>query len=194
MPHLSPQTMTHAEQRAILRATRRNLRDHLIYSLALGTGLRLAEIVGLNVGDVYTPDGKPKNRIRLRSEIAKNGRAGDVFLPDALLPKFRKFWRHKATRREGLRPEDPLFCSQSRTRISPRRVQFAFRTWQVKAGFDWLYPFHALRHTAVTNVYRRSRDLFLAQRFARHASPLTTTVYTHPSDEDLFEQVRSLTC
>src|SRR5262245_16560619 len=35
-------------------------------------------------------------------------------------------------------------------------------------------PFHALRHTAVTNVYRASRDLFLAQRFARHVSPLTT--------------------
>src|SRR6266571_9098138 len=66
MPHLSPQTLTHAEQEAILRATRRNLRDHLIYSLALGTGLRLAEIVGLNIGDVYTPECNPKNRIRLR--------------------------------------------------------------------------------------------------------------------------------
>ena len=84
MPQLSPQTLTQAEQRALLRATRRNLRDHLIYSLALGTGLRLAEIVGLNVGDVYTPEGRPKNPLRLRSEIAKNGRAGDVFLPDAL--------------------------------------------------------------------------------------------------------------
>src|SRR6266704_4255854 len=133
MPHLSPQTLTHSEQRAILRATARNLRDHLIYSLALGTGLRLAEIVGLNVGDVYTPEGKPKNRVRLRHEIAKNGRAGDVFLPDALMAKLRRFWRHKAAKREGLRPEGPLFCSQSRTRISPRRVQFAFRTWQVKA-------------------------------------------------------------
>jgi len=194
MPHLSPPTLTHAEQKAILRATRRNLRDHLVYSLALGTGLRLAEIVGLNVGDVYTPEGKPRNRLRLRPEIAKNGRAGDVFLPDALLVKFRRFWRHKATKREGLRPEDPLFCSQSRTRISPRRVQFAFRTWQVKAGFDRLYPFHALRHTAVTNVYRASRGLFLAQRFARHVSPLTTVVYTHPSDEELFNQIRSLGC
>jgi len=194
MPHLSPPTLTHAEQKAILRATRRNLRDHLIYSLALGTGLRLAEIVGLNVGDVYTPEGKPKNRVRLRPEIAKNGRAGDVFLPDALLVKFRRFWRHKAVRREGLRPADPLFCSQSRNRISPRRVQFAFRTWQVKAGFDRLYPLHALRHTAVTNVYRRSRDLFLAQRFARHVSPLTTTVYTHPSDEEIWQGVRGLTC
>src|SRR6058998_971844 len=114
MPHLSPPTLTHSEQEAILHATRRNLRDHLIYSLALGTGLRLAEIVGLSVGDVYTPEDKPKSRIRLRPEIAKNGRAGDVFLPDALLVKFRRFWRHKATRREGLRPEDPLFCSQSR--------------------------------------------------------------------------------
>src|SRR5947209_1235506 len=194
MPHLSPPTLTHTEQKAILCTTRRNLRDHLIYSLALGTGLRLAEIVGLNVGDVYTLDGKPRNRVRLWPEIAKNGRAGDVFLPDVLLIKVRKFWRHKATRREGVRPEDPLFCNQSRRRISPRRVQFAFRTWQVKAGFDRLYPFHCLRHTAVTNVYRASRDLFLAQRFARHASPLTTTVYTHPSDQDLWASIRQLPC
>src|SRR5712692_8929738 len=133
MPHLSPPTLTRMEQKGLLRATRRNLRDHLIYSLALGTGLRLAEIVGLNVGDVYTPDGRPRNRVRLRPEIAKGGRSGDVFLPDALVAKLRRFWRHKATRRDGLRPEDPLFCSQGgRRRISPRHVQFAFRTWQVK--------------------------------------------------------------
>ena len=143
MPHLSPQTLTRGEQRAILRATALNCRDHLIYSLALGTGLRLAEIVGLKVGDVYGPDGKPKSRLLLRPEIAKGGRSGDVFLPDTLLVKLRKFWRHKATRREGLAPNDPLFCSQSRRRISPHRVQFAFRTWQRKAGFDRLYPFQA---------------------------------------------------
>lgn len=175
-------------------STTRNLRDHLIYPLALGTGLRLAEIVGLNVGDVYTPEGRPRNRVRLRPEIAKGGRSGDVFLPDALVAKLRRFWRQKATRREGLLPADPLFWSQTRRRISPRRVQFAFRTCQVKAGFYRLYPFHALRHTAVTNVYRASRDLFLAQRFARHVSPLTTTVYTHPSDEEVWESIRRLPC
>jgi len=195
MPHVSPPTLTHGEQKAILRATRRNLRDHLIYSLALGTGLRLAEIVGLNVGDVYTPDGKPRSRVRLRPEIAKGGRAGDCFLPDTLVAKLRRFWRYKRRRREALAPEDPLFCAQGgRRRISPRRVQFAFRTWQFRAGFDRLYPFHCLRHTAVTEVYRRSRDLFLAQRFARHASPLTTTIYTHPSDQEMWEKVRGLAC
>ena len=41
MPHLSPTTLTTDEQRLILRATARNLRDHTIISLALGTGLRL---------------------------------------------------------------------------------------------------------------------------------------------------------
>ncbi len=195
MPHLSPQTLTLAEQRAILRATTGNLRDHLIYSLALGTGLRLAEIVGLNVGDVYAADGKPKNRIRLRPEIAKGGKSSDVFLPDSLVRKFRRFRRHKRQIGHGLKPDDPLFCSQGgKRRISPRRVQFAFRTWQMKAEFDRLYPFHALRHTAVTNVYRASRDLFLAQRFARHVSPLTTTVYTHPSDEELWQGIRGLRC
>jgi hypothetical protein len=39
-----------------------------------------------------------------------------------------------------------------------------------------------------------SKNLFLAQRFARHASPLTTIVYTHPSDEELYEGIRDLTC
>ena len=126
MPHLSPPTLTHSEQKAILRATVRNPRDHLIYSLALGTGLRLAEIVGLDVGDVYTDDRTPRTRLRIRPEIAKGGRKGDVFLPDALMRKLRRFWAHKAQRREGLQPRDPLFCSQSRTRISKRRVQFAF--------------------------------------------------------------------
>jgi site-specific recombinase XerC len=93
-----------------------------------------------------------------------------------------------------LDPAAPLFCNQGRRRISKRRVQVVFRAWQVIAGFGRLYPFHALRHTAVTNVYRASRDLFLAQRFARHASPLTTTIYTHVSDEELSLSLQDLTC
>jgi len=42
-----------------------------------------------------------------------------------------------------------------------------------------------MRHSSITNRYRAKRDLFLAQRFARHASPITTIIYTHPSDEEL---------
>jgi integrase len=194
MPYLCPPTLTTDEQTLILRATAKHPRDHAIFSMALGTGLRLSELLGLNVGDVFAPDGTPKTRIRVRREIAKRGRAGDVFLPDKLVPKMERFWRFKKQRGERLEPGDPLFCAQSSRRLSPRRVQFAWREWQRRAGFDRLYPFHALRHSAVTNVYRATRDLFLAQRFARHASPLTTTVYTHPSDDEMAGRVRLLIC
>src|SRR5262245_23287441 len=142
---------------------------HTIISLALGTGLRLAEIVGLNVGDVFAVDGTPRVRMRVRREIAKGGRAADVFLPDRLVSKLRKCWTWKRRRGESLDPGAPLFANQSGKRISKRRVQFAWATWQRRAGFDRAYGFHVLRHTAVTNVYRASSDLFLAQRFARHA-------------------------
>ena len=49
MPHLSPQTLTVAEQATILTATAGHARDHLIRNPALGTALRLAEIAGLNL-------------------------------------------------------------------------------------------------------------------------------------------------
>jgi integrase len=194
MPYLSPQTLTADEQKLILRVTAEHARDHLIISMALGTGLRVGEIVGLNVGDVFTSDGTPKTRLRVRAEIAKGGRAGDVFLPDRLVPKLRRLWAFKTKRCESLDLTAPLFCSQSRRRLSKRRVQFLWHQWQRRAGFDRLYPFHATRHTSVTNVYRATRDLFLAQRFARHVSPLTTTIYTHPSDEEMSRQVRNLAC
>lgn len=63
MPYLSPPTLTRTEQETLLRVSSCHPRDHLIFSLALGTGLRLAEIVGLNVSDVFTADGKPRSRI-----------------------------------------------------------------------------------------------------------------------------------
>ena len=194
MPTLSPATLTQAEQRAVLRATAKHPRDQLIISVALGTGLRLCEIVGLDVGDVYTATGTAKTRVRIRREIAKRGTAGDVFVPDKLVPKLKRFWNYKRRREEILVPTAPLICAQSGQRLSKRRVQFLWRQWQVRAGLDRLYSFHALRHSAVTNVYRQTRDLFLAQRFARHASPLTTTVYTHPGDDEMQIQLRRLSC
>jgi integrase len=194
MPYLAPPTLTTDEQKIILRATAKHPRDHLIISMALGTGLRLGELVGLNVGDVFAPDGTPRVRVRIRKEIAKGGRVGDVFLPDRLITKMARFWKWKKRRGESLDPSAPLFCNQSRTRISKRRVQFAWRTWQQRAGIDRLYPFHCTRHTAVTQVYRKTRDLFLAQRFARHVSPLTTVVYTHPSDDEMSVRLRTLAC
>ncbi len=85
----APETMTAAEQARLLKATaaHENPRDHLLYSMALGTGLRLRELLGLNVGDV-SPDGRQvRRRVLLRTATTKNGRRGEVFLPARLVPK-----------------------------------------------------------------------------------------------------------
>ena len=190
----APETMTAAEQAALLRATAAHTdpRDHVLYSMALGTGLRLRELLGLNVGDV-SPDGRQVRR-RVVLAVTKAGRRGEVFLPARLIPKLRRFLAWKHAHGESLEPDAPLFMSSQGRRLSPRAAQWRFAWWQERAGFDRRYNFHALRHSAVTNVYRASRNLFLAQRFARHASPLTTIVYTHPADEELWEGVRELPC
>jgi site-specific recombinase XerC len=106
----------------------------MLVSLALGTGLRLAEIVGLDIGDVFLPGGQPRVRVRLRPEIAKRGRAGDVFLLDGLRPKLERFWSYKRAQGERVDPGAPLFCSQSGRRLSKRRVQVLFRELQIEAG------------------------------------------------------------
>jgi len=82
--------------------------------------------------------------------------------------------------------------SNQRRRLCLRQIQVLFRKWQAAAGFERIYPFHTLRHTAVTNVYRATKDLYLTQRFARHSSPLTTTVYTHVSDAEMYMRLREL--
>jgi len=56
------------------------------------------------------------------------------------------------------------------------------------------HSFHHLRHTAVHAVYEATRDLLLVQRFVRHSSLLVTSVYLHPTDEDLARSVQKIRC
>jgi integrase/recombinase XerC len=191
---LAPGTLTDEEQRRLLKVTAGEdaFRDHLILATALGTGLRLHELLALDVGDVAFPDSTPRSRVRLR--IAKGGRTGDIFLPRRLQAKVRRFLVWKRRGGESLAPEAPLFASRDGRRLSRRRAQQLFATWQQRAGLDQHHTFHRLRHTAVNAVYRSTRDLLLTQRFARHSSLLVTAVYLHPDDEDLARSVARIRC
>ena len=138
------------------------------------------------------PDGKLRSRVRLR--VAKGGRTGDIFLPRRLQTKLPKFLVWKTRGGESIEGEAPLFMSLAGRRLSKRRAQQVFRIWQERAGLDQRHTFHRLRHTAVNQVYRATRDLLLTQRFARHSSLLLTSVYLHPTDEDLARSVRRILC
>ena len=191
---LAPTTMTESEQEVLLVITGDHNRDHMLISLGLGTGLRLQELLGLNVGDI-APDGKTvRTRFQLDPAITKSGRPGEVFLSARLIKKLSRYLEWRSQQGHEMTPEGPLFISQRHQRLGKRRAQQIFRSWQKKAGFDRFYGFHCLRHSAITNVYRATRDVLLTQRFARHSHLATTTIYTHPSDEDLSRSVQEIRC
>ena len=195
-----PRTLTETEQARLLRVTgehRAGFRDHVLYSLALGTGLREFELAALDVGDLSADGVHIRRRLALR--VFKGSRrpgatAQEVFLPDAARHKLAALLRWKARQGESLAPDAPVFVSRRGLRLSTRRIRAAFVAWQEVAGLDRRHSFHELRHTQLTNLYRRSRDLRATQRAARHADVRTTTIYTEPSDEDMLRVTRDLPC
>jgi site-specific recombinase XerC len=195
----APRTLTDAEQARLLKVTgehARGFRDHVLLSFALGTALREAELLALDVGDVFDADGRARRRVRLRIFKRSNDDESmqEVVLPDPLRAKLEKLWRWKKQRGEGLEPDAPLFVSRRGLRLSSRQLRNLFHIWQERAGFERELSFHSTRHSSLTNVYRSTRDIRLTQRVARHKSINSTIRYAGPSDEDVLRAVRDLPC
>ena len=195
----TPRTLTDAEQARLLKVTgehARGFRDHVLLSFALGTALREAELLALNVGDVFGVEGKARRRVQLRVFKRSNNDESmqEVVLPDPLRAKLEKLWRWKKQRGEGLEPDTPLFVSRRGLRLSSRQLRNLFHVWQERAGFERVLSFHSTRHSSLTNIYRRTRDIRLTQRVARHKSITSTIRYAGPSDEDVLRAVRDLPC
>jgi len=195
----APRTLTDAEQARLLKVTgehARGFRDHVLLSFALGTALREAELLALNIGDVFDASGRARRRVRLRVFKRSNDDESmqEVVLPDPLRAKLEKLWRWKKQRGEGLEPDAPLFVSRRGQRLSSRQLRNLFHVWQERAGFERVLSFHSTRHSSLTNVYRRTRDIRLTQRVARHKSITSTIRYAGPSDEDVLRAVRDLPC
>jgi integrase/recombinase XerC len=196
-----PRTLTDREVKKILATTgaaKDGFRDHVIISLALGCGLRESEILGLNVGDVTNDGRTPKRIIQLR--VFKNAKAGAhlsdhrVHVPDATFYKLEKYlqWTDGHFKIGQLHSSAQLFWSRKGNRLSDRSVRDMFHRWQKLAGFEHVYNFHTLRHTAISAVRRKTGDIRLAQRFARHANIATTVRYDHVSDEEVAAAVKGM--
>jgi site-specific recombinase XerC len=119
----------------------------------------------------------------------------EVVLPDLVRAKLNKLRGWKKRKGESLAENAPVFVSRLGRRLSARQLRHAFALWQQHAGFERRLSFHSLRHySACSAIYRRTKDIRLTQRFARHKSILTTSICAHPSDEDLVRAVRELPC
>lgn len=192
-----PTTLTDDEVRRLLQVSGKaadGFRDHLIFSLALGAGLREFEIVALDVGDVLTVEGGARKVLLLRT-FKGSGKDGAEKLQRVHLPESTYYKLEKFARVEKLSEfyrNAPLFWSRKGNRLSVRAVRGLFARWQRSAAFDHLHNFHRLRHTAITLHFRRCHNIRLTQRFARHSDLSTTLVYEHGGDEELAASVRHL--
>ena len=190
-----PKVMTPDEQKRLLRVTgdhKSGYRDHVLFSLALATGLREHEIVALDVEDVYDIErGRSRHRVTLRKFKGSDGeKTQEILLSTRIREKLDEYVKWLLTNRKGI--SQSLFASSRGSRLSTRQVRHAFAEWQKRAGFDRHLNFHSLRHTACSAIYRSTKDIMVTKQFARHKSIATTAVYSHPTEEDLERAVESI--
>ncbi len=151
-------------------------RDRVIFELFLGTGIRLSELVSLDIDDVDL-DGK---HIRI---IGKGGVPQVKFLKTSLRTLLRAFMHER--RRAILGECRALLVSSRGTRLCARQVSQRLRYWLGKAGIAKRISPHGLRHTFATHLYASTSDLLLVKRALGHRSISTTEIYTHLADEAL---------
>ncbi len=146
------------------------LRDRAMLELLYSSGLRLAELTGLNAGDVDLADGT----------VSVTGKGSK----DRIIPVGRYAKEALAkwlAARPGLADPDEtaIFVSQRGSRLSPRSVQARVDYWARRQGIDTrVYP-HLFRHSFATHLLESSHDLRGVQELLGHANISTTQVYTH---------------
>lgn len=145
-------------------------RDRAMLELLYSSGLRLAELIGLDVADLDLADGT----VHVTGKGSK----------DRIVPVGRQArdavaaWRQ--VRGQLAAPsESALFVSQRGTRLSPRSVQARVDHWARRQGIDTkVYP-HLFRHSFASHLLESSHDLRGVQELLGHANISTTQVYTH---------------
>jgi len=158
------------------------IRDYCIITLFLNCGMRLAELVGINITDI-SPD---LSTVRI---MGKRRKERFVYLNEpckkALLDYLEE--RKKAEPVKSSKDENALFITRQRQRISNSAVQKMIDRSFEKAGLaDKNYSTHKLRHTAATLMYQYGNvDTRVLQEILGHENLNTTQIYTHVANSQL---------
>ena len=184
-PARAPRALSEEQQRRLLRmAERASARDRAIVVVLLYTGLRLAELVALDVDDV-------KVSARKGIVVVRSGK-GDAYreVPlNALVRQVLEEWLAERKTKAG-EGERALFVGRGGRRLSKRSVDDVVRGLGEDAGVK--LSAHALRHTFLTRMVRQGSDLVLVAELAGHRRLETTRRYSLPSDADRLLAVERL--
>jgi integrase/recombinase XerC len=149
-----------------------SIRDHAILELFYSSGLRLSEVVNLNIdaldfseGTVVVTGKGNKTRIVPMGEHAMNA------IKKWLVSRTQILINNTAER--------AVFIGLQGRRISARNIQYRMKEWSIKQGINSSVHPHMLRHSFATHVLQSSGDLRAVQEMLGHANISTTQVYTH---------------
>lgn len=157
--------------------TKYSERDYCIITLFLNCGMRLSELVGIDLNDIRD------NTLRL---LGKGNKERIVYLNDACLNSIEAYKKVRITPASGT-DRDALFLSTQGRRMSPRRVQQVVKECLSSAGLSGKgYSPHKLRHTAATLMYQHGNvDIRVLKEILGHTNLATTEIYTHVSNKQI---------
>lgn len=156
---------------------RNNKRDYAIITLFLNCGMRLSELVGINIKDINFSECQ-------MTVIGKGNKERTIYLNKACMTAINNYLAVRPV--EGIKTDkanskNALFLSERKERISRRTVQYIVDKELRAAGLDTnKYSVHKLRHTAATLMYQYGKvDIRALQEVLGHESISTTEIYTH---------------
>ncbi|MCQ4022049.1 MULTISPECIES: tyrosine recombinase XerC [unclassified Ruminococcus] len=158
-------------------------RDYCILTLFLNCGLRLSELVGLNISDINLTD-------NIMTVTGKGNKQRIVYLNDSCVSALKNYI---AVRPNDTKDKHALFISQIKRRMGNQAVQDVVYKSLQKIGLDGNgYSAHKLRHTAATLMYQHGNvDIRVLQEMLGHENLGTTEIYTHLSSEQLEKAAES---
>jgi len=177
-----PKALEEREVETVLEApdlqTPLGLRDAAILELLYSSGLRISELVSLNVDD-FTPG---QGTLKITGKGSKQRIVPLGALAEQAIVAFLKI------RTDFLRPDSSaqpaLFLSRQGSRLSVRSIQARIKRYTLGLGLGGVSP-HTFRHSFATHLLNRGADLRSLQEMLGHASLSTTQKYTHVSVEHL---------
>lgn len=152
------------------------VRDYCIITLFLNCGLRVGELVGLNIQDVRD------DTVRV---LGKGNKERQLYLNEACLDALRRYQAVRPQPRDDPSNRNTLFVSRNKTRLTTRAVENIVQRAVTQAGLDPKYSPHKLRHTAATLMLNHGVDIRTLQDVLGHENLGTTQIYTHISDANL---------
>lgn len=150
-------------------------RDRCILTLFLNCGVRISELIGLNLTDVRG------DQLRV---LGKGNKERILYLNEACIQSIQDYLAVRGS--EQAIDKRALFLSRRRTRISKAAVEKLVKKYLMKAGLDASqYSPHKLRHTAATLMLQSGVDVRTLQEVLGHDNLNTTQIYTHVDNENL---------